>query len=318
MARPLRIEYPNAFYHVTVRGNEGKKIFNSSKDKEKLINYIHDAHQRFKIVIHAYCLMDNHYHLLIETPHANLSKAMQFINSSYTTFFNIKYKRIGHLLQGRYKAFVIDKDLYATEVSRYIHLNPIRAGIVTTLEGYKLSSYKYYLFSFPKPEFLCIDFILSFFSKKESQARVAYRNFIEDELEEKVINPFKKIKAGIILGENEFVENIKEKYIDMKKEVRDLPSLRILKENYILPKKIIEVANKVDSLSPKEREKIIIYLLRRYSSYTLNEISKEFFKEKNVSAISETYRRLDRKRKNDRSVDKKLKIIENRLLNVEV
>jgi len=125
LARQLRIEYEGAFYHITTRGNERKEIFNNESDKAKFIDYLKQAFERFKVIIHVYCLMDNHYHLLMETPKANLSKAMHFINSGYTMFYNKKYRRTGHLFQGRYKSILVDKDNYATALSSYIHLNPL-------------------------------------------------------------------------------------------------------------------------------------------------------------------------------------------------
>ena len=124
MARPLRITFPGAFYHVTSRGNERKNIYKSKRDREKFLEYLGEAHERYGAIIHAYCLMTNHYHLLIETPDANLPQIMKHLNSSYTTYFNVKRKRFGHLFQGRYKAFLVYKDDYALELSRYIHLNP--------------------------------------------------------------------------------------------------------------------------------------------------------------------------------------------------
>ena len=144
MARPLRIEYPGAFYHVTSRGNERKDIFKSNTDREMFLSYLASAQEKYEAVVHAYCLMSNHYHLMIETPQGNLSQIMKYINSSYTNFFNIKRKRTGHLLQGRYKAILVEADAYATELSRYIHLNPVRAGMVRSPEEYRWSSYSYY------------------------------------------------------------------------------------------------------------------------------------------------------------------------------
>jgi REP element-mobilizing transposase RayT len=119
VARPLRIEYPGAFYHVTARGNEKKDIFKSRRDREKFLAYLESATQRYGAVIHAYCLMSNHYHLLLETPHGNLSQIMKHINSAYTIYYNVKRKRAGHLLQGRYKAILIEADSYLCELSRY-------------------------------------------------------------------------------------------------------------------------------------------------------------------------------------------------------
>ena len=124
MGRPLRIEYPDAHYHVTSRGNERKDVFKSQKDREQFLSYLESAVSRYDAVIHAYCLMSNHYHLLLETPSGNLSKIMQHINGAYTSYFNVKRKRSGHLFQGRYKAIVIEADEYVQELSRYIHLKP--------------------------------------------------------------------------------------------------------------------------------------------------------------------------------------------------
>ncbi|MCK5545000.1 MAG: transposase, partial [Desulfobulbaceae bacterium] len=141
MARPLRITFPGAFYHITSRGNEGKVVFKSKRDREKFLEYLESATKRYDALIHAYCLMDNHYHLMVETPSGNLPQIMRHINGAYTTYFNIKRKRSGHLFQGRYKAILVEIDEYAKELSRYIHLNPVRAGMVEKPEAYQWSSY---------------------------------------------------------------------------------------------------------------------------------------------------------------------------------
>ena len=130
MARPLRITYPGAFYHVTSRGNERKDIFKSRRDREKFLEYFESAAKRYDAVIHVFCLMDTHYHLLLKTPSGNLPQIMRHVNGAYTTYFNVKRGRSGHLFQGRYKAILVDIDEYAKELSRYIHLNPVRAKIV--------------------------------------------------------------------------------------------------------------------------------------------------------------------------------------------
>ena len=144
MSRPLRIQYPDAFYHVTSRGNELRDVFLSQRDRDKFLSYLESAVERYHAVIHVYCLMDNHYHLLLETPAGNLSQIMHHINGAYTTYFNTKRFRSGHLFQGRYKAILVDADEYEKELSRYIHLNPVRAGIVGRPEEYEWSSYRYY------------------------------------------------------------------------------------------------------------------------------------------------------------------------------
>jgi REP element-mobilizing transposase RayT len=145
MARPLRITYPGAFYHVTARGNEQRAVYKSQKDREKFLGYLQTSTERYNAVIHAYCMMDNHYHLLIETPSANLPQIMRHINGAYTTYFNIKRKRSGHLFQGRYKAILVEKDEYAKALSRYIDLNPVRANMVEKPEDHEWSRYNFYI-----------------------------------------------------------------------------------------------------------------------------------------------------------------------------
>ena len=145
MARPLRVEYPGAHYHVINRGNAGEDIFISERDKEKFLDYLEKAVERYGIIIHAYCLLTNHYHLLIETPLPNLSQAIKWINVSYATYFNRKRNRRGHLFQGRFKSIIVDADEYLKPLSRYIHLNPIRAKMVEKLDSYHWSSYLVYI-----------------------------------------------------------------------------------------------------------------------------------------------------------------------------
>ena len=178
MARPLRIEYQGAFYHITSRGNERKDIYKGEQDFIKFLSYLETGVKRYKAVIHVYCLMKNHYHLLLETPRGNLSQIMRHINGAYTTYFNTKRKRTGHLFQGRYKAILVDADEYIGELSRYIHLNPVRAGIVSKPEEYYWSSYQCYIGKKKTPGWLKTDFILGYFGDKTKTARGKYDWFI--------------------------------------------------------------------------------------------------------------------------------------------
>src|SRR4030065_2173313 len=179
MARPLRIEYPGAFYHITSRGNERKNIFKNEYDFKKFLEYLEAANKRYRAVIHIYCLMSNHYHLLLETPMGNLSQIMRHINGAYTTYYNTKRKRFGHLLQGRYKETLIQAEEYAEELSRYIHLNPIRAGIRSKLEEYQWSSYQYYIGKKQTPTWLTVDYILSYFGMETSTAQKKYSEYVK-------------------------------------------------------------------------------------------------------------------------------------------
>ena len=226
MARPLRISYPGAFYHVTSRGNEQKVIFKSKKDREKFLEYLESALKRYDAVIHAYCLMSNHYHLLLETPSGNLSKIMAHINGAYTTYFNVKRDRFGHLFQGRYKAILIEADEYAMELSRYIHLNPVRAKIVELPEEYEWSSYSYYIGNKKYPEWLRIDFILGYFGKKLSEAQKNYKKFVGEMIDKQYESPLKDVVSSTLLGTQEFINFIKDKYLSGQKEDKDLPALK--------------------------------------------------------------------------------------------
>ncbi|MBU4594901.1 MAG: transposase, partial [Proteobacteria bacterium] len=130
MARPLRIEFPGAVYHVTSRGNAQAAIFVDGVDRNTFLAVLRQTLRRFNVLCHAYCLMTNHFHLLLETPDANLSKAMRQLNSVYTQAFNRRHGRVGHVLQGRFKAIVVDREAYLLELCRYVVLNPVRAGMV--------------------------------------------------------------------------------------------------------------------------------------------------------------------------------------------
>ncbi len=142
MARPLRIEYPGAVYHVTSRGNEKKAVFKDDQDRELFLKILAEVNKRYHWFCHAYCLMDNHYHLLIETPEGNLSLGMRQLNGVYTQAFNKKRNRTGHLFQGRYKAILIQKDNHLLEACRYVVLNPVGARLVERPEDWKWSSYR--------------------------------------------------------------------------------------------------------------------------------------------------------------------------------
>lgn len=212
MARPLRIQYPGAFYYVTSRGNERKDIFRSTIDRERFLGYLKSATCRYGAVIHAYCLLSNHYHLLLETPAGNLSEIMRHINGAYTTYFNTKRKRAGHLFQGRYKAILVEADAYAAALSRYIHLNPLWAGMAETLVDYRWSSYPAYIGLVEPAPWLKTDFILGLLARESHAAQSAYRELVEadcDAVDERLFN---NVVASTVLGGEVFVKEVLERY----------------------------------------------------------------------------------------------------------
>ncbi len=309
MSRPLRIEYKGAFYHITARGNEKKNIFKNEKDHEKFLLYLEASVQRYGAVIHAYCLMDNHYHLLIETPLANLSEIMRYINGSYTTYFNTKRHRIGHLLQGRYKAILIDTDAYAQELSGYIHLNPVRAGVVSKPQDHQWSSYHYYIGKEKTPKWLTVSFILGYFDKRITVGQRKYSAFVNAMVDKRYDSPLKATVASSILGDKNFVFKIKEEYLNNKDMDRNLPALKELRKKTAEEiMKGIESAFKGDERLKKGAG---IYLCHRYSGLRLKEIGLYF--DIGESAVSQASRRFGMILERDKELRNKIKDIYNKL-----
>ena len=180
MSRPLRLEFSGALYHVTSRGNERKAIYLEDSDFEIFLNLLNTVCSRYNWVIHAYCLMDNHYHLLVETPDANLSKGMRQLNGVFTQSINRKHGRVGHLFQGRYKAILVDKDAYLLELCRYIVLNPVRAKMVDTPDEWLWSSWHCMVGKQASPNWLATDALLNYFDKERSVAIAEYIHFVEE------------------------------------------------------------------------------------------------------------------------------------------
>ena len=309
MGRPLRIEYSGAHYHVTSRGNEQKDVFKSQKDRERFLSYLESAVLRYGAVIHAYCLMSNHYHLLVETPSGNLSQIMKHINGAYTNYFNVKRKRAGHLFQGRYKAILIEADEYAKELSRYIHLNPVRVGMVSRPEDYQWSSYRDYIGQRKTPDWLKREFIIGYFGRSISEAQDKYRTFVEDMLEHEYESPLNASIASTILGSDEFVKEITEIHVEGKPHDRDLPAIREL-SNRPSMEKIIQAVHKVLGQN-RLSEKAGVYFSHKYSGAKLKEIGERFGM--GESAVSQASRRFAQQAAKDRNLKKIMKEIDGML-----
>lgn len=310
MARPLRINYPGAFYHVTSRGNERKNVFKSKRDREKFFEYFESAAQRYDAVIHAFCLMDNHYHLLIETPSGNLSQIMRHINGAYTTYFNVKRERSGHLFQGRYKAILVEIDEYAKELSRYIHLNPVRAEMVKTPEEYEWSSYRFYIGENKPPKWLYRDFILGYFGNKVSIAQKGYRNFVNLLVDEKYDSPLDDVVSSTLLGSPGFITFIKDNFLSDKKPDKDLPALKELVEKASMQ----DICDEVESVFGKESalgRNVKMFLSQRYTGEKLKDIGIHFGI--GESGASQASRRINNKMRSDKKLRRKITQIEKKL-----
>ncbi len=301
MGRPLRIEFPGAFYHVTSRGNERKAVFKSLRDREKFLSYLESATERYGAVIHIYCLMGNHYHLLLETPLGNLSKIMQHINGAYTNYFNTKRERSGHLFQGRYKAILVEVDEYAKQLSRYIHLNPVRAAMVKTPEEYKWSSCRYYTVERKAPDWLQRDFILGYFRTKPAAAMKTYRSFVHSLLDQEHQSPLAELSHSVILGSREFVDEIKDRFLRGKQPDRELPALRQMTNRPGLDD-IEHVIDSVLQSDEKLARQVKLYLCHRYSGKRLREIGDRFGVSE--SGVTQASQRIRIKQQNNRKLRK--------------
>ena len=223
MARPLRIEYEGAYYHVLSRGNKQQAIFLADHDRQTFLKTIARMSERFDVTIIAYVLMDNHYHLLIRTNRPNLSKSMQWLGTTYTTIFNLSNSQCGHLFQGRFKSIVVENEAYLLQLSYYIHRNPLRAGIVQRLIDYPWSSYPAYAYNRRCPNWLNTDLLLSQFGP-DNTAYSAYREKVQKYADEKK-SIWEDIKHGVIFGSQLFLDRIKTDYLSNEGQ-EDIPVLK--------------------------------------------------------------------------------------------
>ncbi|MCF7870915.1 MAG: transposase [Candidatus Omnitrophica bacterium] len=314
MARPLRIEYEDAFYHIIQRGIEKKRIFLQDADKVKFFSYLKEAYLRYGIIIHTYALMNNHYHLTLQTPRANLSKAMHYLNTSYAVYFNTKRKRTGPLYQGRYKAILIQQDEYLHHLSRYIHLNPVRAKIVKTPIEYSWSSYKYFVSSASPPPWFQVSFILSMFNKTASKAKNFYKEFVLSGVGKEKDIIFKNTIKGFVLGNSDFAENIIKRFVKGKQnsEIPVINELERRKEPSLAKIKTL-VDNKIKSNKNKRlKRKVTLYLARKYTQQTLNQIASFYGKIKDTG-VSQAFKRTEEERQKNKELDKLLEELEKKI-----
>jgi len=239
MARSLRIQYPGAYYHVTCRGNEQKKIFFNDQDYQTFLEKLSLSLDIYNVSLLAYVCMPNHFHLLATTPEGNLSEFMRHFNISYTSDFNRRYHRVGHLYQGRYKAFLIDADNYLLEVSRYIHLNPIRTKIFAKksieekwdeLLRYTYSSLWGYYSLRKRSKFVDYKDVLGYMDGDNRKGRENYLQFVRWGIEEKIDNPLEIGRGHGVVGEDDFLQWIKGTFSNKEKTEREQPALRELRK----------------------------------------------------------------------------------------
>ena len=311
MARAWRIEYEGAYYHVLSRGNDGREIFCGDEDKSLFLKTVGEMSDRFDLDVFSFVLMSNHYHLLLRTNLANLSRAMQWLGLTYTRRFHNRHRRSGHLFQGRFKSILVENEAYAVELSCYIHRNPLRAGIVDRLMDYKWSSYPAYAYGRRVPEWLNTDMILSVFYGPDP--RKAYREKVQGYAgEEKDL--WEDFRNGIILGTREFVETIKSRYVSEKPH-REVPQQKGMvgmmdAEGYLIQASTLlgrdlKRFREMGRLYGEEREDrdLLMYLIWEKRTFTNVEIGALFGV--SYSAVSHIVRRAKGRLKEDTGWRKK-------------
>ncbi len=235
------------------------------------MDYVREAHEKYAGAIHAYCLMVNHYHLLLETPLGNLSKIMHFINTSYTVHFNKHNSRVGHLFQGRFKAILVEADSYAQELSRYIHLNPVRAGIAQRPEEYAWSSYREYTGRRPPEPWMKTNLVLGYFGRDSKSAMARYAAFVSEATAKTLDDPLSKVGPGLILGSKAYAERIKTTLLSGRPKNREIPALRFKKKPEL--GKILAAFEQALGAKNKFVRNAAIYLCRKKTDFSLAEIA---------------------------------------------
>ena len=221
MARPLRLEFAGALYHITSRGDRREAIYEDDADRHLFLSLLNQVCEGHNWLCHAYCLMGNHYHILIETPDANLSKGMRQLNGMYTQKFNQKHGRVGHVFQGRYKAILVEKQAYLLELARYIVLNPVRAGMVRKAKDWPWSSYRATVGQSASPSCLTTDWLLAAFGERKGEAIERYRRFVRAGKGQS--SPWLLLHNQVYLGSEAFVEKA-QAHIDREKELSEIPA----------------------------------------------------------------------------------------------
>jgi REP element-mobilizing transposase RayT len=264
MARPLRLEFEGAVYHLTARGNAGQAIFLNDNDRQRFLDALSEVVDRFGWICHAYCLMTNHYHLLVETPNANLSRGMQQLNGVYTQAFNRRHGRVGHVLQGRFKSIIVEKESHLLELVRYVVLNPVRAKLVRHPRQWEWSSYRATAGEVRPPDFLTVDWILAQFGEARKKAQVAYRQFVA---EGRGLTVWEDLRGGLLLGGERFVERLKPLLKD-KTSVKAIP-----KAKRLVGRPPLEAMFKDIKGDKEKRNRKIHEAVRRYG-YTQSQVGK--------------------------------------------
>lgn len=311
MARPLRIEYEGAVYHIISRGNRGEHIFAEDQDKEYFIETLQNAVKKYKIDLYAYCIMGNHYHLLLTTPYGKLAKAMHYIGSAYGSFLRRQKGWIGHIFAGRYKSLCVEKEGYLLELSRYIHLNPVRAGLAEKPEGYSWSSYGYYIGRIENPEWLNTDWLLAEYGKDRKSAWKRYKGFVEAGVENPSEYPEEDITAQAILGSREFIKKVIGGMKKSGRRVEEITAKRRYEKGIYLEElrdtigKYYKAKGLTNITLPEERQgRLMFIFLSKNETSAFNREISEMIGGMGPSGVTHQYKRIVKRLEEDRRLRK--------------
>ncbi|MBC8481299.1 MAG: transposase [Planctomycetes bacterium] len=310
MSRPLRIEYPGAWYHVMNRGRRGEEIFSDKHDYQMFVDLLVETTKIWNFRISAYCLMPNHYHILVQTPNANISRGMRHLNGVYTQRFNRRHFCDGPLFRGRYKSILVGGDAYLLQLVRYIHRNPLKAGLTDEINKYVWSSHKGYLSVARKWEWLHKRFIFSILANDTRQWLKQYKRFMSVETDKELIEIIESKRWPSIMGPSDFIDWVKGKYHALKAD-DDIPQSKELAPGKdAIIKAVCDYWNVAEDDLVKskrgqfnEARNVAIYLTRILRHDSLQEICAQF-KMNKYSSVSSVIERMKAKIDTDRQINK--------------
>lgn len=321
MARALRLEFEDALYHLCARGNRRERIFADDKDRVRFLELTQQSLDRYDVGLHAYVLLPNHFHFLARTRQANLSRWMHWLIASYSIYFNRRHRSSGHLFQGRYKSFLVQEGNYLLELSRYLHLNPVRGRVIgagdpkerrVRLRSYRWSSYRGYA-GLAKPNNLVKEELVlgEVGGPRGHQGRLRYRRFVEEGLVRDIANPFESVRWQTALGNESFAQTLKDKLNSHRHGKGEITAVRRATRSTVPRELIARVAayhelpvNKLlhERVYGSQAHNIAMWLLRQ-RGVTLREIGA-FFGGIDYAAVGQRVRRMDQEIKTDRSLRK--------------
>jgi putative transposase len=310
MARPLRVEFEDAIYHLCLRGNARQRIFCDDRDRLRFLEFLNESHRRFDVAIFCFVLMGNHLHLVAQTHRANLSRWMHWLSVAYTVFFNRRHRMSGHLFQGRYKSFLVQEGDYLLGLSRYVHLNPVRGVSLgrgtpserrKRLRAFRWSSYPGYSGLRAQYPFVEEEMVLGELGGARKGERVRYRRFVEEGLVREPENPFEAVRWQAVLGNETFVQKLRDRLKGLHRHRREIPSLRRIGEGVKTTEEVLEKVAKKFKVEPQrlvqkgerglEARNVAMWMIWESGNKSLREIG-QLFGGLDYAAVAQRIRRI--------------------------